>query len=117
MYFFAIFTCSSLGTVVDWRAISTLPRTVFQGIKAKVWNITPILGLGAVIGWPWNRTRPEVGWSSPSIIRRSVLFPHPEGPTIHRNSLETLKLISSNTVVLFPSPGETLATSLISRRG
>src|SRR5712692_4109064 len=103
MYLFATFNCSSFEIDVIARAISTLPRTVFHGIRAKDWKMTPILLIGDVTGWPWKRTSPLVGASRPSIIRSIVLLPHPDGPTIARNSLGTWKEMLSRTVMLLPS--------------
>src|SRR3990172_8929735 len=36
--------------------------------------------------WPPMRISPAVGSSSPAIIRRRVVFPHPDGPSRTRNS-------------------------------
>src|SRR2546426_12026990 len=111
MYFLARLVCSSWGTAVGPRAISTFPRTVFHGMRANVWKITPILGLGRVIAWSWKRTRPLVAVSSPSMILSRVLLPQPLGPTIQRNSFPTLKVIRSRTVAVFPvSPRKVLVT-------
>ena len=35
---------------------------------------------------PWSRTRPSVGSSKPAIIRRVVVLPEPDGPSIEKNS-------------------------------
>ena len=35
---------------------------------------------------PWRRTRPAVGSSNPAIIRRVVVLPEPDGPSIEKNS-------------------------------
>jgi hypothetical protein len=39
-----------------------------------------------VIGAPVSEISPVVGRSNPAIIRNVVDFPHPEGPTITKNS-------------------------------
>ena len=33
-----------------------------------------------------RNTRPSVGASNPAIIRRQVVFPEPEGPSMEKNS-------------------------------
>src|SRR4051794_32924390 len=35
---------------------------------------------------PSSRIRPLVGCSNPAIIRNVVVFPHPDGPSIEKNS-------------------------------
>src|SRR2546428_12194123 len=39
-----------------------------------------------VTSWPPSRIRPEVGSSSPAIIRNGVVFPHPDGPSRQKKS-------------------------------
>jgi len=41
---------------------------------------------GPVIGLPCNFSSPESGRINPSSTLRNVLLPHPDGPTIDRNS-------------------------------
>src|SRR4029079_8446590 len=51
---------------------------------------------GPLTRCPWKTTAPLVGCSSPAKRRSSVVLPHPDGPTMHRNSpSSTSKLTSS----------------------
>src|SRR5579872_5313547 len=60
--------------------------------------MNPLSSLGPSTGFSSITTCPDVGFSRPAMIRSSVLFPQPEGPTMLTNSpLEMLKLIFSST--------------------
>src|ERR1700738_1164448 len=45
---------------------------------------------------------PEVGSSSPALIRSSVVFPEPEGPRRTRNSPSRLSTLTSTTAPTLP---------------
>src|SRR5262245_5576425 len=53
-------------------------------------------------------TRPLDTCSSPAIIRRSVVFPHPDGPTSTMNSPSAISRLTSSTA--FTPPSKTLDT-------
>src|SRR4051794_12153357 len=69
-------------------------------------------------GWfvtstPWRRTRPDVGSSNPAIIRRVVVLPEPDGPSIEKNSPSrtSRSIPSTATTVLAPAvPAPVAAT-------
>src|SRR5215467_7031896 len=52
---------------------------------------------------------PEVGSSSPAIIRRAVVFPQPDGPTRTMNSPSAMVQVSASTAVV--PFGKTFVTS------
>src|ERR1043165_7347184 len=52
------------------------------------WNVTSS---------PPRRMRPEVGSSSPAIIRRVVVFPHPDGPSRQKKSPSGMVKVESRT--------------------
>src|SRR5690348_6571041 len=52
---------------------------------------------------------PEVGSSRPAIIRRAVVFPHPDGPTRTMNSPAAMVKVSASTAVV--PFGKTFVTS------
>src|ERR1700689_3664315 len=57
------------------------------------------LAVGSARGTPSMRIEPKSGCSNPSPIFISVVFPHPGGPTIARNSPSaTMRLTSSTTL-------------------
>src|SRR6185312_3554845 len=69
--------------------------TVFHGNSANCWNTTARSGPGAVTGRLPTVTVPAVGNSRPAAIRRHVVLPQPDGPTIATNSRScTVKLTS-----------------------
>src|SRR3972149_5392994 len=60
-----------------------LPATERCGNSASVWKTIPmsrVCGACSVMSSPSSSTRPSVGCSRPAIIRRSVVFPQPDGP-------------------------------------
>ncbi len=67
----------------------TLSATVMCGNSAYCWNTVLTLRL---YGGTWltltplSSTRPEVGCSKPAIIFSVVVLPHPEGPSMAKNS-------------------------------
>src|SRR5262245_9015578 len=58
---------------------------------------------------PPMATAPEVGSSSPAIIRRAVVFPQPDGPTSTMNSPSAIVQVSASTAVI--PFGKTFVTS------
>src|SRR5438309_2228510 len=60
--------------------------TVFQGKRPKCWNTMATSRLGSRTSVPPMVTRPPSRGTSPSITRRRVVLPQPEGPTTHRHS-------------------------------
>ena len=58
--------------------------TVMWGNKANCWNTTPMLRLWAglrVTSFPPMMIAPSLGSSKPAIVRRTVVFPEPLGPS------------------------------------
>src|SRR6266550_2311827 len=51
---------------------------------------------------PSSRICPSVGRSNPAIIRRDVVFPHPEGPSREKNSPEGIWRLMPSTAVNSP---------------
>src|ERR1700687_147426 len=70
--------------------------TVYQGNNAYSWNTTARSHPGAVIASPPTLSSPRVGCSNPARRLSKVVFPHPLGPTIEKNSFfSTWKFTSS----------------------
>src|SRR5437870_5933919 len=70
--------------------------TVYQGNNAYSWNTTARSHPGAVITLPPTLSSPRVGCSNPARRLSKVVFPHPLGPTIEKNSFfSTWKFTSS----------------------
>src|SRR5664279_2441768 len=56
---------------------------------------------GAAMRWPSSSTSPEVGWSRPATMRKSVLLPQPEGPRMVTKSFSaTCRSVASSACVL-----------------
>src|SRR5260221_5394649 len=68
-------------------------------------------GVRSLTTRPPIRISPEVGSSSPAIIRRRVVLPEPEGPRRTRNSPSLLSRSTSTT-----APGSPFLKSLVSFR-
>ena len=81
MYFSAIASRSDTPTPRSSSPKATLRSTLAQGRSAKSWNTKARSGPGPVTGRPFTSTSPAVGSSSPAMIFRSVVLPHPEGPS------------------------------------
>jgi hypothetical protein len=62
----------------DWNTVLTLR-----------WN-----GGVLPIGWPFRQISPEVGYSKPAIIRRLVVLPQPDGPSIEKNSPSRISMLT-----------------------
>src|SRR5256712_14055921 len=70
--------------------------TVYQGNNAYSWNSTARYHPGAVSASPATLSSPRVGCSNPARRLSKVVFPHPLGPTIEKNSFfSTWKFTSS----------------------
>src|SRR4051794_40132469 len=69
-------------------------------------------GSAAVTSCPPIDTVPAVTFSRPAIMRRSVDFPQPDGPTSTRNSPSTIVSVTSSTART--PPGKALLTASIS---
>src|SRR4051794_4131078 len=83
------------------RPRSMFWRTVFHGNKAKCWNTTARSGPGLLTGLAFTLTVPDVGCSKPATIRRQVVLPQPDGPTMATNSLSAIsRLMSWSTFTL-----------------
>ena len=89
---------------------STCSRTVMCGQRANDWNTIPrfLFSTGTFSFWeekisPSFRMLPSVGASNPPMIRRSVVFPHPDGPRIARNSPSRISREISSNAVKFPN--------------
>src|SRR5258706_11107409 len=64
---------------------------------------------------PWRRTRPDVGISKPAIIRRVVVLPDPEGPSIEKNSPSRTSRSTWSTATS-PTPATSLTPDRATRR-
>src|SRR4029078_10395255 len=104
-----------------WRSgRRTLFRTVDQGISERLysWKTTAISSGGSVTGFPCRTTSPRVGRMRPAMHLRSVVLPHPDGPTTHTSSRSAIEkeMLRRACVTLLPEPYD-FATSLISSTG
>jgi hypothetical protein len=72
--------------------------TVFHGKSANCWKTTERSGPGPVTALPPTLTSPAPGNSSPAAIRRHVVLPQPDGPTIVTNSLSRTSKLTSSSV-------------------
>src|SRR4051812_13011937 len=63
---------------------------------------------------PCSTTRPLSGVSNPAIIRRLVVLPQPDGPSIEKNSPSRISSVTSSTAVWLPkrllTPSSAMAT-------
>src|SRR5262245_18099208 len=69
----------------------TLSSTLAHGSSVGAWNTRPVSARGSATGWPSMITRPWLAGSRPPTSRKSVDFPHPDGPTRHTNSLRRIE--------------------------
>src|SRR6478672_8650043 len=91
---------------------SMFSYTVFHGNSANCWNTTARSGPGLVTGRPPTLTVPDVGDSSPAAMRRHVVLPQPDGPTIATNSRSrTFNEIRSSAGNDWPSRWKTRLTA------
>src|SRR5438874_12924340 len=73
---------------------------------------TPRLAGGThVTSRPCNRIRPRSGVSNPAIIRRVVVLPHPDGPSIEKNEPPGISKETSFTATTSPKAFVTLSTT------
>src|SRR5438309_8500653 len=73
---------------------------------------TPRLAGGThVTSRPCNRIRPRSGVSNPAIIRKVVVLPHPEGPSIEKNEPAGISKETSFTATTSPKAFVTLSTT------
>ena len=83
-------------------------RTDAHGMSDRLysWKTSAISSGGEVTGLPFRNAAPEVGASRPATHLRSVVLPHPEGPTTQTNSFsETVNEMSRiASVALSPDP-------------
>src|SRR3990172_3390499 len=63
--------------------------------------------------WPPMRISPEVGSSSPAIIRRRVVFPQPDGPSRTRNSPSSVERSTPLTALTSPKNFLTFLVSTV----
>src|SRR5439155_17593490 len=106
---------SSLGTPRSSRPNATFASTVSHGKRAMFWKTIARSGPGPRTGVPSMRTSPASMGTSPAIARSSVVFPHPDGPMIVRNSFSLMaRLMScSASTSSFPfRPGKILRTPI-----
>ncbi len=52
---------------------------------------------------PASSMRPAVGVSKPAIIRRTVVLPEPDGPSIEKNSPSPISRSTPDTAVVSPN--------------
>src|SRR6266571_5346512 len=106
------------GTFCASSPSSTFCVTVSQGKSANDWNTIATWGLSARIGWPSKSTSPDVGFSRPTMIRRSVDLPDPDGPTTQTKSCSaSSKRMRSRILNSFPSSKYDFVTSFTLRSG
>src|SRR3989442_6423644 len=92
--------------------------TVSHGKRAEDWKTIATCGLSARMGDPSNNTWPVVAPSSPTMMRSSVDFPHPEGPTTQTKSRSaSSNRTKSRTLNSFPFSKYDFVTFFTSRRG
>src|SRR5947207_16016057 len=60
---------------------------------------------------PCNTIRPRSGVSNPAIIRRVVVLPHPDGPSIEKNDPPGISKETTFTATTSPKACVTLATT------
>ena len=70
-----------------------------------------LFGETPVTSWPSSCTMPRVGSSKPAIIRMVVVLPHPEGPSIEKNSpWRIVRSTPRTAVIVSPPEWNSLAT-------
>ena len=68
-----------------------------------------------VISLSWNQIRPALGFISPEINRKSVVFPAPFGPMIERSS--PVYTVKSTRLTAMRLPKDRVSASVRSRTG
>src|SRR5579864_761857 len=71
--------------------------TVYQGNSAYSWNTTERSHPGSLISSPPTFNSPRVGASNPASRLSNVVFPHPLGPTMEKNSFFTTWKFTSSS--------------------
>src|SRR5665213_510313 len=84
---------------------------VRHGSSTGDWNTIPAPAIGPDTARPATVMRPAVGAIRPAIIRSTVDFPQPLGPTIETNSLPSTEKLARSTAIAEPNR---LLTSAIS---
>ena len=81
-------------------------RTLVQGISDRLysWKTSAISSGGPVTRRPRSDTSPRVGRSRPATHFRSVVFPHPDGPTTQTNSPSSTSNVTLPTACVARSP-------------
>ncbi len=90
-------------------------RTVFQGNSANCWKTTARSGPGCVTALPLTLTMPALGGSKPATMRRQVVLPQPDGPTIATNSLSAISRLMSSSAFTPPEAGPKILSTLSKR--
>src|SRR5579883_1056261 len=91
---------SSRATPLLRRPSAILSCTVFQGNSANCWKTTARSGPGPVTRRPSTLTLPLVGNSKPATMRRHVVLPQPDGPTIATNSSSAMTRSMRSTATM-----------------
>ena len=85
-------------------ATRTLSKTVSHGISAKFWKTTIRSMPGPTISRPSSTAPPALGRSRPAMMLSSVDLPHPEWPTMVRNSPWSSPKATSRNTQTSPRP-------------
>ena len=111
---------SALGTPRTFRPYSTFCATVMCGNSAYSWNtvLTSRRWAGRpVTSTPPSLITPAVGSSNPAIMRRTVVFPEPDGPRIAKSSpSETDRSAPSTATMPVPNSFRTPISSTCGSR-
>ena len=94
-----------LGTFLDRRPNATFSTIVMWGNSPYCWNTvftSRLYGGTCDTSSPWSRIDPLVGSSKPAIIRRVVVLPQPEGPSMEKNSPALMSKCASSTAMYEP---------------
>jgi len=79
------------GNVLEHREVGV------EGVVLEDHRQVAVPGAFSLTRWSPMNTSPELTSSSPTIIRNSVDFPHPEGPTRITNSPSAMSRLTSRT--------------------
>ncbi len=85
---------------------ATLSATVRWGNSAYDWNTVLTLRLNGgtpTMSRPVSSTLPASGSSNPAIMRSDVVLPHPDGPSIEKNSPRPTVIVTSSTATMVPN--------------
>ena len=98
---------SSLSTFLRRRPKATFSKTSMWGKSAYCWNTmltSRRKGGTPTMSRPWSRIWPLVGSSKPAIIRRVVVLPQPDGPSIEKNSPSAMRRSTCSTALTSCEP-------------